>query len=455
MKNPDLDNISTTESCHSDDSDMSFMTAMSGISTTSTTSSRSKKFFCDYDKCHKAFTRPSLLTEHQLSVHQGVRPFQCVQCDKTFVRKSHLERHLISHLDDSEKPFHCQHCQKGCTTAQQLKRHEITHSKTFICPYQNCNESFYKHPQLRSHILSFHLNKLNCEICHKKFQRPYRLRHHMAKYHDPNNLTPYQCSFYNCHGAFKNWSELQNHIRNDHPKLSCSICAKQCVGENGLQMHMIIHNSDIIIKKNWYCHVCPDTKFIKKNDLYSHYRNLHGDIELPLELQKLDDNTTTTTPNNNNIPKINNYNNIKTDTHVKRILNSKIIKLNSEIKNIQNQVNLQKYMDKDGNNSMKLLLNTIGRKLKCPFNKCYRTFKTQERYDIHIEKHKIHQQKLKKLEQQDVIIEERSNQVKEVDLNDKDSNDVTPIKQQQNKNELMTELQYRELRKGNLTTTDL
>lgn len=407
----DLDNVSVTGSVSSQgslDSEMSFITAKSEVSATSTTSSRTKRFFCDYDNCQKSFTRPGLLTEHQLSVHQGVRPFKCTQCDKTFVRKSHLERHLISHLDDSEKPFHCKYCNKGCTTAQQLKRHEITHSKSFICPYQNCNESFYKHPQLRSHILSFHLNKLNCEICHKKFQRPYRLRHHMAKYHDPNNSTPYQCSFYNCNLSFRNWSELQNHIKKDHPKLSCSICGKLCVGENGLQMHMIIHNTDLIIRKNWYCHICPDVKFIKKNDLYLHYKELHNDIELPIELQKQDS--------------IENQKSTNDITHAttsdetkigKPIINNKIIKLNSEVKNIQNQVSLQKFIDKEGNNSMKLLLNTIGRKLKCPFNKCYRTFKTQERYDIHIEKHKMHQLKLKKLEEDELkqtVIETEDNE---------------------------------------------
>lgn len=124
----------------------------SSHSSISSTSSRPKNYFCDYSGCTKAFTRPSLLSEHQLTFHQGIKPFKCEQCDKQFSRKTHLERHLISHSDS--KPFCCLHCGKGVTTRQQLKRHEVTHTKSFKCPYENCDEAYYKHPQLRSHILS-------------------------------------------------------------------------------------------------------------------------------------------------------------------------------------------------------------------------------------------------------------------------------------------------------------
>ena len=233
----------------------------------SSSSSRVKKWFCEYEGCSKAFSRPSQLTEHQEVVHQGIKPFQCTVCARQFSRKTHLERHMFSHSED--KPFKCSYCGKGVTTKQQLRRHEITHTRSFVCPHEGCEESFYKHPQLRAHILAFHLQKLNCEICGKRFQRPYRLKNHIAKHHNPDVVQKYQCSQGSCIEAFKTWSALQQHMKETHPKLQCPECGKACVGEQGLQMHMKIHSNAVI--KNWKCETCNDLYFAKKIDLMAHY----------------------------------------------------------------------------------------------------------------------------------------------------------------------------------------
>lgn len=356
-----------------------FSDTESVTSTTSTSSSRLKKYFCDYDGCDKSFTRPSLLTHHQQTAHQGLRPFLCNQCDKNFTRKSHLERHLISHLNDRDKPFHCSVCSKGCATRQQLKRHEVTHTKSFKCPYEGCIEAFYKHPQLRSHILSFHLNQLKCSICGKSFQRPYRLRHHMEKHHNPDNLNPYSCNFSSCSQSFKTWTALQCHIKNDHPKLKCPICNRHLVGEDGLKMHMKIHDDSIIMRKNWSCPLCK-IDFIKKVDLIEHYRSEHSDI--PFSFTNKEPETDEIGQN-------------------KRPVHKSIPDLDYEPNNIQNQINLENYLKQKNNSGIKLLLNTVGRKFKCTFQGCQRTFKTQEKFDIHINKHKIHQLKLLVLEEKE------------------------------------------------------
>lgn len=361
-----------------------FSDTESVTSTTSTTSSRLKKYFCDYDGCNKSFTRPSLLTQHQQTTHQGLRPFSCDQCDKSFARKSHLERHLISHLNDKDKPFHCSVCSKGCATRQQLKRHEVTHTKSFKCPYEGCTESFYKHPQLRSHILSFHLNKLKCNICGKNFQRPYRLRHHMEKYHNPDNLNPYSCNFSSCFQSFKTWTALQHHIKNDHPKLECPICHRYLVGEDGLKMHMKIHDDSIIMKKNWSCPLCK-IDFVKKADLLEHYRSEHSNIPFSFT---------------NEEPEID-----ETGSNKKLKLKS-IPDLDHEPNNIRNQINLENYLKQENNSGIKLLLNTLGRKFKCTFEGCKRTFKTQEKFDVHINKHKIHQLKLLVLKEKEARLKQ-------------------------------------------------
>lgn len=375
------------------------------VSSVSTSSSRRpKNYFCDYKDCNKAFTRPSLLTEHQQTVHQGLKRFECNRCQKSFSRKTHLERHLLSHLTNEEKPFHCSICNKGVITQQQLNRHEITHTKSFSCPYNNCQEAFYKHPQLRSHILSVHLEKLVCKHCSKNFQRPYRLENHIKKHHNPDVVTPYNCSFPNCLRSFKTWTQLTLHTKNDHPKLQCNICNKFLVGETGLKMHMKIHD-DTLVTRNWKCSLCktPKRSFPKKQTLIDHYKEEHSDSPIPTELQLAS--------YDNKQPSLNN----ESETFDRDILPSqKKPKLNNKtpepFQDIQNEILIEKYLKQPSsaddrkpkvqNFAMELILNTVGRKLKCPYDKCYRTFKTKEKYDIHINKHKIHELKLKILEEQ-------------------------------------------------------
>ncbi|CEP64668.1 Pzf1p LALA0_S13e00254g [Lachancea lanzarotensis] len=354
----------------------------SGFSTSSS-ASRPKTWICEYEGCNKAFSRPSQLTEHQETVHRGIKAFRCPHCDQSFSRKSHLERHLFSHSE--EKPYHCSVCNKGVTTKQQLRRHEITHTKSFKCPYDNCDESFHKHPQLRSHILSAHLQKLTCEHCGKKFQRPYRLKAHLNKHHNPDAVFKYQCTHSSCLQSFKTWTALQQHIKEHHPKLSCPICNRACVGESGLAMHMKIHDTTTVIK-NWKCERCPDLFFAKKTDLVAHYMEFHRELVSDL----LANEETCSKPHDTKQP-------IPEFTKPKRRSKSGAHPQESELESIQTEVTLRKYLE-TGNSTISLLHHSAGRKLQCSYPKCYRTFKTQERYDLHIQKHKIHELKLKILQ---------------------------------------------------------
>ena len=406
----------------------------------STTSSRLKTYFCDYQDCNKAFTRPSLLTQHQATVHQGMKPFECNQCERAFARRSHLERHLLSHLSNEEKPYHCSVCGKGVITMQQLRRHEITHTKSFECPYQNCNESFYKHPQLRSHILSVHLEKLTCKQCGKKFQRPYRLENHIRKHHNPDVATPYNCSFSGCLLSFKTWTQLTQHVKNDHPKLQCDICKKFVVGEDGLRMHMRIHDDSLVVK-NWKCHLCkaPLRSFPKKLDLINHYREEHLDEKIPEELLAKQVNPVIIAVNKEPLQT---QCSKSSDGSVRkrRKLMDPILEEGGPVgddedilESVQNEVQIWDYLrpggkrgsssnsdgvtdngssNTDRNSPMKLLVNTLVKKLRCPYSGCYRTFKTQERYNLHVERHKIHQLKLKLLEDKKKDEEAAQNQQK-------------------------------------------
>lgn len=252
-------------------------------------SPRPKRYLCDFEGCTKAYSRPSLLEQH-LQTHYNYRPFQCdfPNCDESFIRKDHLERHKLKHLSEDEKPFHCSFCGKGVNSSQHLKRHEKTHLKSFVCPYDNCDESFHKHQTLKAHIRNFHehvSNKHVCKICDKQFDRPGRLTNHMEKHH--SETPKLMCDFPNCYKTFRVWSALQLHIKNDHPRLECEICGKKCLGQSGLTNHMKIHNDETVLKL-WGCIECGE-KFHKKEDVVKHYAERHPLIGLPEELQYNDE----------------------------------------------------------------------------------------------------------------------------------------------------------------------
>lgn len=350
-----------------------FNVPSSPSSSTSSCSSRAKKHICEYEGCRKAFTRPSLLTQHQTTVHQGLREFTCPTCEKAFGKKTHLERHLLVHSEN--KPFTCATCSKSFVTRQQWRRHEVTHTKSFACQYEGCDAQYYKHPQLRAHVLAVHLDKLTCQFCQKRFQRPYRLRNHIAKHHNPDIVSPYQCTYLGCTRSFAIWSLLQAHVKKDHPRLKCPVCNKPCVGDNGLQMHMIVHDETLVVK-NWRCFLCPHDAFAKKSDLIEHYETHHVGF-MPNSLQDNDD-VVAHLPQGESV----------VETKSKEA---------TDLDTIKSTLEIERYL-REGNSALQLLSNSIRRRRKCSYKNCYRTFKTEEKYNRHIHNHKVHELKLQILE---------------------------------------------------------
>lgn len=136
---------------------------------------------------------------------------------------------------------------------------------------------------------------------------------------------------------------------------------------------MRVHD-DSLVAKNWRCNYCENVMFAKKSDLVGHHEKMHGD-KLPLPLIRFED--VSREPINEVIPQ--------------KLKKQKISRSSNSCKQLENYF-------AQGKSGLDLLLNTAGRKRKCCYDKCYRTFKTEERYQQHIEKHKIHELKLKILE---------------------------------------------------------
>ncbi|VDM60150.1 unnamed protein product [Angiostrongylus costaricensis] len=68
-----------------------------------------KKHACPYEGCsHPGYKCTKALAAHIRSVHTLDRPFACLFCEKTFVRKNDLKVHELTHSNRSR--FFCSKC---------------------------------------------------------------------------------------------------------------------------------------------------------------------------------------------------------------------------------------------------------------------------------------------------------------------------------------------------------
>lgn len=85
-----------------------------------------KPFLCSFDGCGKRFSRSDELTRHHRK-HTGVKPFQCTICHRGFSRSDHLTTHIRTHT--GERPFVCNHpgCTRRFARSDELNRHVKIH----------------------------------------------------------------------------------------------------------------------------------------------------------------------------------------------------------------------------------------------------------------------------------------------------------------------------------------
>ncbi|XP_046446305.1 histone-lysine N-methyltransferase PRDM9-like [Daphnia pulex] len=135
----------------------------------------------------------------------------CPVCQKNIAGKNNLEKHLIRH--SSQKPFKCDECKKMFSAKRDLQLHEMRHhskERPHVCP--TCNKGFVDKAYLKKHMTFHDQSKFYvCETCGKSFNNVLGLAKH-CKTHSQER--PYMCE--KCSKCFRVKYDLTVHKRNVH-----------------------------------------------------------------------------------------------------------------------------------------------------------------------------------------------------------------------------------------------
>uniref|UniRef100_A0A3B4ALS4 C2H2-type domain-containing protein n=1 Tax=Periophthalmus magnuspinnatus TaxID=409849 RepID=A0A3B4ALS4_9GOBI len=95
------------------------------------------------------------------------KPFSCSTCEKTFVTKCNLDKHVRTHM---EKLFNCSTCKKTFMRKDLLEQHVNIHTgeKPYSCP--TCNKKFTHKACLGAHLrIHTGVRLYSCSTCEKTF----------------------------------------------------------------------------------------------------------------------------------------------------------------------------------------------------------------------------------------------------------------------------------------------
>ncbi|KAK5964945.1 putative transcription factor yin yang 2, partial [Trichostrongylus colubriformis] len=122
--------------------------------------SESNGYPCLIEGCTSILKTRTALRKHA-KVH-AVRNFSCERCGRTFIERTKLNRHMLTH----------------------------TGERAFRCQFDGCSKAFSLEANLKSHIKTHTGEKPHkCQICQHAFSHPYNLRVHIARRHKEQSST--------------------------------------------------------------------------------------------------------------------------------------------------------------------------------------------------------------------------------------------------------------------------
>ncbi|XP_073950364.1 zinc finger Y-chromosomal protein-like [Choristoneura fumiferana] len=201
--------------------------------------------------CDATFTRKDNLIVHLRLQHINPNHFQCKHCSYHTGNFSKLIIHTQKFHSENPNQFECDHCSKITSSRAAMAKHlEIHGDKKYECDV--CGYSTYTIEVIRRHVLTHVQDKpYKCSICGSSYIQRAQLQRHLTKH------TGNMCA--TCGATFKSKACLIIHER-EHmgldklhcPYETCPFAKKEFSNENSLTNHVKSHLDD----RPFECAVC-------------------------------------------------------------------------------------------------------------------------------------------------------------------------------------------------------
>lgn len=216
-----------------------------------------------------------------------LKEYRCKQCDKLFLSKRSLNRHLKCIHNPNIILIPCDLCELKFKTNSNLKRHKSNihniNVRWFLCDlcnFKTKNKDNFKQHKLYSHSMNIIWYKCNIEKCVAQFKSIYKLNDHKSYIH-LINVKWYWCDIDNCNAKFKRNNKLIQHKSNIHSIAIiwhyCDIenCIYKCKTSENLKRHMKTHNIGVVWHK---CNIENCTEKFKETGNLTRHKELIHDI---------------------------------------------------------------------------------------------------------------------------------------------------------------------------------
>ena len=225
--------------------------------------------------CGKAFETQFKLNRHQVVVHSNYNSLKCEICFEKFSHRKRLRAHIFNeHPNDF---VHCDRCQKSFTKEEALNDHlKFDHANDVTC--ELCAKTCMSMSALKAHMKNQHRDpdekkeRFFCDQCGKSFTVKNSLREHINVAHN-KNAKKLECEI--CHAKFNYKTNLQAHKKAQHSakkQYQCDLCGQEFAYPNSLKEHVSrIHNKT----RSDPCDFCNKT-FSSNKELKYHI----GEIEI-------------------------------------------------------------------------------------------------------------------------------------------------------------------------------
>ena len=229
--------------------------------------------------CHRKFMDEKYLKLHIKKHHTGLpseKLHVCNVCGKVFYMLSHLSRHKVIHMDESQK-FHCPTCGKGFYRLYHMQRHSVVHvheQQHLVCP--ECGKKFHTAGRYERHVRA-HAGLLpDSKLARVKLSADTIVVQVAADLGDG----VLKCGA--CDLTFEEVEELAAHLITHTDDqvyaymYSCDQCGKTFIKEGNWKLHMDRHNGE----SHHICQVCG-REFTTDGRLQRHIRSQKHNLMMP------------------------------------------------------------------------------------------------------------------------------------------------------------------------------